>query len=221
MALKYDDVVGPPLPRPGDLIGQRDDVVVREHAALGRTGRAGGVDEARQVGRSHAGVGHRLVGRRAEHVVPVVRRDAVDHLVGRTDDDRGLELREVVPDDWRDAAAEVALHDDHLGARVRQLVLEKVTLVGRVDRHLNGADLERSKERHHLGGAVLEERRDAVSLPDAEPCQRVRQPVALGVHAPCAVLDALEVEVQTVRVDVETAAQRLEHRGLRARGHGT
>ena len=46
------DVVGAALPGACDLVGQAHDVVVREHAALRRAGRARGVDEAREIARA-------------------------------------------------------------------------------------------------------------------------------------------------------------------------
>ena len=63
------------LPRPGDLLGERDDVVLREHAALRRPGGAGGVDEAGQIRRPDAGVGRRRVGPGGEQRLPVVGAD--------------------------------------------------------------------------------------------------------------------------------------------------
>ncbi len=78
-------VVGTALPGSRDLVGEGDDVVLREHAALRRTGRPGRVDEAREVARADAGIGHRaVVERRVEHPVPVVGRHPGHGLVGRS-----------------------------------------------------------------------------------------------------------------------------------------
>ena len=74
----------------------------------------------------------------------------------------------------------------------------------------------------HVGIAVrsLEERRDPVSFRDAEACERVGEPVALGVHPPGAVLGALEVEVRAVGVDIQPPSKGVQHGRLWARRHG-
>ncbi len=95
------DIVGAALPRTCDLVGQAHDVVVREHAALGRTGRARGVDEAREIAGPHVGVGDRVVASGVERVLPRHDGPRVDHRVGRVDGDAVRQRgRALVADDF-------------------------------------------------------------------------------------------------------------------------
>ena len=69
-------------------------------------------------------------------------------------------------------------------------------------------------------GAVLQERGDTIAFPDPQVAQRMREPVALGIHAAGAVLVTLEVEVGPVGIGGKAAGERLEHGRLRPFRHG-
>ena len=120
-----------------------------------------------------------------------------------------------------DPAREVTLHDEHAGPRVDELVPQELALVGRVDRHLDGTELQRGEEGEDLLGAVLEQRRDAIPGVDAEPGERGRHPAALLVGFRRGEGAALEVEVRTVGVAGEAPGERVEDGGGGAHvGHG-
>ena len=161
-----------------DLVGEAHDVVVREHAALRRTGRARGVDEAREIARAHRDVGDGGVAPRGERVLPGDRGPGVDDRVGRVDRDAVRQRgRGLVADDLDRARREVALDDEHLGARVGELVAQELALVRGVDRHLHRAELQRREEADDLLGPVLEQRRDPVAVHDAQLTQGVGEAV--------------------------------------------
>ena len=72
---------------------------------------------------------------------------------------------------------------------------EELTLVGGVDRDLHGAELQCREEGHDLLGAVGEQGRDTITVPNADSRERVREARGLVVHPPRRVLLALEVQV--------------------------
>ena len=161
---------GAALPRARDLVGEAHDVVVREHAALGRTGRARGVDEAREVAGRTCDASIGVVARRARARRPSGSRARASITAsGGSTMMQCVELgRRLGADDLDRARREVALHDEHLRAGVGELVAQELALVRGVDRHLDRAELQRGEEADDLLGAVVEQRRDAVAVADAE-----------------------------------------------------
>ena len=138
------DVVGGALPAHADLTGQRLVVVVAEHAALRRSGRAAGVDEGGEIRRSDRHIGRRVVA--AQHVVPLVHGDlgrrvhlgAPARIVVVVADDHVLELRQLGQHRC-DTVGERALHHDDLRPRVAELVPQVLAFVRSVDRHRDRA----------------------------------------------------------------------------------
>ena len=58
---------------------------------------------------------------------------------------------------------EVALHHEHLRARIGELMAEELAFVRGVDRHLHRTELQGGEETDDLLGAVLEQRRDPIA----------------------------------------------------------
>ena len=215
------DVVGGALPRARDLLGHADDVVVAEHAPLRRSGRAGRVDEAREVGGRDLDRGQldrqQADLRRGNELGVVVDGDRGDRRVGSADDDRGLEPGGVRRD-LGDPAREVALHDDDARAGVGELMAEELALVGGVDRDRDGTQPQRREERDHLFGPVLEQARDAIAAADADARERGREPRGFVVDPACRVRVAHEVEVRPVGVGADSRRQlRVDRRAPRSR----
>ena len=134
-------VVGGALPADADLARQRLVVVVAEHAALRRAGRAAGVDERAEVrrpDRRRSGVASST----ASSFVPLVhrdlrgRRDLVPRarLLAVVDDDHVLELGELAETaPMRSASVRCTIDDPRAG--VAELMTEVLALVRGVDRH--------------------------------------------------------------------------------------
>ena len=140
--------------------------VVRPRARMGARDRSGRRAKRRSR-RCHRG----------PSVGPADRRHGVDDRVGRIDGDAVREARaSSVADDLDRARREVALHDEHLRTGVGELMAQELALVRGVDRDLDRAELQRREERDDLLGAVVEQRREAVTVPEAERRQRVSQP---------------------------------------------
>ena len=113
--------------------------------------------------------------------------------------------RGVVADDLDRTRREIALHHEHLRARVGELMAEELAFVRGVDGHLNRAQLQRGEEGDDLLGAVVEEGGDAIAMEHAELSQGVREVVRFAVHLACGELHTVagaagEVEVRTVRI---------------------
>ncbi len=173
------DVVGPALPRAGDLLRERDDVVVRQHAALRRSGRAGGVDEARQVGRTDRGIGRpaRRMRRRA-----VARQSSPGH--GRDRRRRARRSRSRPSDPAAPRRIAIPRRPERRGrpgrrspsgAESASTMPQELALVRRVDRHLDRTELERGEEGDDLLRPVLEQGGDSVGSAHTQCRERVRE----------------------------------------------
>ena len=148
----------------------------------------------------------------------------VDDRVGRIDGDAVGELGcRLVADDLDRARREVALHHEHLRARIGELMPEELALVRGVDRHLHGTQLQGGEEADDLLGAVLEQRRDPVAGCHTELAHGVGETIRLPVHLARRQLHALtrggEIEVRTLGIGGEALGERCEDGGLRPR-HG-
>ena len=132
------DVVGGATPADRDLASlSADVVVVAQHAALRRAGRAAGVDERREVARARRRCSVRSARSRAGRPTgapsgPRSRRRARR----RRSRARGVSTSAAIA---RDRVGEVGLHDDDARAGVGELVAEVVALVRRVDRRADRA----------------------------------------------------------------------------------
>ena len=160
-----DHVVGRALPADADLAGQRLVVVVAEHAALGRSGRAPRVDEGGQVRGPHADGGGRLLG--GQQVGPrVVGHPGDGPTLVAEDHDvlQGLDLL----GDALDPLGQVRFHDHDPGPAVGQLVAQVLAFVGRVDRYGHGAGGHRAPPGVHGLDRVLDEGGHPVAGPNAE-----------------------------------------------------
>ncbi len=180
--------------------------------------------QARSPGRTFAPViGSSLPA--ASRVLPFDHRPGVDHRVGRIDGDAVRERRGCVrTDDLDRSRREVALHDEHLGAGIAELVAEELALVRGVDRDLHRAELEYGEEADDLLGPVLEQRRDPVAVLHPDLAQTVREAVRGEVHLAGGELHHVvaavrEVEVRTVGIVCEALGERCEDSRLRSR-HG-
>ena len=211
------DVGGGALPADADLAGERLVVVVTEHAALRRAGRAPGVDERAEVG------GPDRHGRRRgvdlQHFVPLVhcdlrrRRDLLPgaRLLAVVDHDHVLELREIT-DDRRDAIGERALYHDDTRAGIAQLMTQVLTLVRGVDGHRDRPATNRAEPGKQSFRRVLHEVRDAIARSHAECVQGIGELARGRVHLGGGERHAADVEVLAVRVVGEPA---IEERGDR------
>jgi hypothetical protein len=152
--------------------------VLREHAALRWSGRARGVDETCEIRWSDPTSAGAASGRRPQGL-PIFGRYADFDAIRRPDHDDGPELGQALP------AGRVAAHlghpsgqaglgDDHPGAAVGEDVTQELPLVRRVDGDLDRTELERGEEADDLLGRILQQGRDPVAPPDAQPGQAVR-----------------------------------------------
>jgi hypothetical protein len=112
-------------------------VAVAEHAALGRPGRARGVDEGERVlGRDRRGPRLELGGiARAPALADLVEGDGVRGVAVRIDDDQRAQLRQPVADGDDLGDLPGVLADDRHRVRVAHHPLALLGRVGRVDRH--------------------------------------------------------------------------------------
>ena len=139
-------VVGGAPPADADLAGEGLVVVVAEHAALRRAGRAAGVDEGGQVGR--ADVDRRRVvaagraGRPRRGTLDAGARSPAPSPITTTWARSGTAV-----DDPGGPVGQVGLDHEHPRAGVGELVAQVLALVGGVDRHGDGAGDARSPTR--------------------------------------------------------------------------
>ena len=143
------------------------DVAVREHDALGRAGRARGVDDRGDVvERCGAGVGVQVGGGRRRQIA--VADDGVARQFGilqQHDVLQGRQRRAHLQEPLQEG---IVLDDGNLRLAVVDEVLD---LLGRrrvVDRHRRGAEEERGEVERVELGAVLEHEHDRVALADAQ-----------------------------------------------------
>ena len=178
---------------------------VAEHAGLGRPGRAGGVDQRRQI----AGVdlGHALVDRAGIDVgagrAELLEREGAGGLAG--EQDRMEQLGAAVPHlrDLRELLRVLAEHEPAPG--VAEHVLALLRGVGVVDRRGRGAGAHHAGVRDRPLGTRVGQDRDAVAVLDAERDQPARD--ALGALA----------ELAVAEVDPAAALLPAEGGGVRAR----
>ena len=180
--------------RPGRRVGERAlldqdldrelDVGDREHRALGRPGRARGVDQRGQV----VGPLARRAPRRARRGAargasrPSSRKSAQDEQLlvvvavpdaARLEVDDALQVRALVEDRERLVDLLLVLGDEDLGAGVAEQVADLGGRVGRVDADRRGPHGERAHVGDQPLGPVLGVDRDPVAGLDAERQERV------------------------------------------------
>ncbi len=175
-----DVVAGRDLQALVDAVDVRDEVAVGEHAALRRPGRAGGVDDRRDVvgadrgnARVEVGVGDLRAGRAQlveRHRAAALALEAQHVLeAGQRVADLG-ELRELA----------LVLAEEHAGARVVEHVLALLRRVGLVDRHHDCAGADRAEVGERPLGTRVGEDRDAIAWRDAEADQALRDGPHVG-----------------------------------------
>ena len=105
-----------------------------------------------------------------------------------------------------EAVGEVLLDDQHLGARVVELVAQVLALVGGVDRHRDGAGPDDAPPREGALDRVLDQRGHPVAGLHAGGDQRVGDPAGGVVHVGRGDLLAVDVEVLAGGVALEAAS---------------
>jgi hypothetical protein len=168
-----------------DVLALRDvgeDVVVREHRALGDARRAAGVLQEGEVFRRHLEGLHGLARAFLQHVVEALRvrqlegRHHLLHVAHHEVDDRALHPEQVAQRRHHhvlhgrarqylfERVGEVLQDHDHLGAGVLQLVLELARRVEGIDVHHRVARTQRAEEHDRVLQAVGHHDRDARAL---------------------------------------------------------
>ena len=95
---------------------------------------------------------------------------------------------------------------------------EELTLVRRVDRHLDCTEFDRGEEAEHLLWRVLQQRRDPIALSYSEPNEGPCQSIGLVIHAASRVHQSFEIQIWALRIVRDPSSQRCHH-GHRSIGH--
>jgi hypothetical protein len=150
--------------------------VGREHP-FGRAGGAGGVDDRLGVPRSDLA--------RERREAPALRPQHIRRVAAQSGNRRRLEteilpadhhrVREVRPVDAREAVMERRMGDDQPAAGVVDHMREQPALVGKIDRHVDGAEIVERKPDTDGIGAVREPGEHVLALGDAEGLEADRR----------------------------------------------